>query len=340
MGMDKDSLQNLSLFVLLIGISILLFLVFAPFIAVLSLAVVFAVLLHSPYEKLTKVFGGWRSSAALLTVGVMLVFFIVPLFFLGVQVFQEAQNLYTAMQNNGVQYMHTVQAAIEAPVRQIVPGFVFNLNAYVGSALAFISNNLASLIYQTVYILFATFLMLLALFFFLRDGRGFLASFAQMSPFGREVTSGILDKMYQTIQSVMRGTLFIVLIRWVCMWIAFYLFGIPNALLWSAVGGIVGAIPGLGTAFAFVGAVVFLYLQGSILSAIGLAILGSAIVVLIDNILTSYFFGKGLEVSSVFVLFSILGGIFFFGPIGFILGPLVLSVFLSVTHSYRVAERK
>jgi predicted PurR-regulated permease PerM len=211
---------------------------------------------------------------------------------------------------------------------------MFDLNAYVGNTLAFISNNLASLIYQTLFVLFDTFLMLLALFFFLRDGRGLLASFAKISPFGKEVTNGILNKMYQTIGSVVRGTLYIVLIRFLCMWAAFFLFGIPNALLWSSVGGVIGAIPGLGTAFAFVGAVAYLYVLGNIPAAIGLAVLGCGIVILIDNILTSYFFGKGLGVPSIFVLFSILGGIIFFGPLGFILGPLVLSVFLSVIRVY------
>lgn len=332
--MNKNKTESISLLVLLIGISILLFFVFAPFLVVLSLAAVFAILLHSPYEKLTRFFGGWKSASALLTVGLTLLFFIVPLFFFGVQVFQEAQNLYNGMHGNEVQYMHIVQSSIENPVRNLFPGFVFDLNTYVGNALAFISNNLGSLLYQTLYIFFDTFLLLLALFFFLRDGRSLLAACVQASPFGKEVTNEILSKMYLTINSVMRGTLLVVLIRSVCIWIVFILFGIPNALLLGSVGGIVGAIPGLGTAFAFIAAAIYLYLQGAVLAAIGMALCGGIAIILVDNILTSYFFGKGLEVSSIFVLFSILGGLIFFGPLGFILGPLVLSVFLSVARVY------
>ena len=62
--------------------------------------------------------------------------------------------------------------------------------------------------------------------------------------------------------------------------------------------------------------------------------------ILVDNILTSYFFGRGLSVSPIFVLFSILGGVIFFGPLGFILGPLVLSVFVSVVRVHSLAERE
>jgi len=332
--MDKNKTESFSLLALYIGISLLLFFVFAPFLLVLSLAAVFAILLHAPYEKLTRIFKGWQSASALLTVGLTLLLFIVPLFFFGVQIFQEAQNLYSGMQGNEVQYMHTIQSSIENPVRNVFPGFVFDLNTYVGNTLAFISNNLGSLLYQTLFVFFDTFLLLLALFFFLRDGRNLLASFVRVSPFGREVTNEILNNMYLTIKSVMRGTLLIILIRSVCLWVAFTLFGVPNAILFGSIGGIAGAIPGLGTAFAFVGAAAFLYLQGNIFGALGMALFGIVAIVLVDNILTSYFFGKGLEVSSIFVLFSILGGLIFFGPLGFILGPLVLSVFLSVARVY------
>ena len=334
--MPKNRLENLSLPILLMGASLLLFFVFAPFLSLLSLAAVFSILLHRPYERLTRLLGGWKNLSATLMVGIMLIFFITPLFFLGMQIYHEASGLYTGIQGNGTHYVHSVQVLIETPLRQLFPGFTFDLNSYIGNVLMSISNNLGSLVYQTLYIIFETFLMLLAFFFFLRDGRGLLSSFIKVSPLGQETTREVLAKMYQTITSVIRGTFINALIRWVGIWAAFSLFNIPNAILWSSIGGIVGAIPGLGTPFAFIPAIVYLYLEGNMFSAVALALSGIIIIVLVDNVLTSYFFGKGLEVSPLFVLFSILGGIIFFGPLGFILGPLVLSVFLSV---FRVSHQ-
>jgi predicted PurR-regulated permease PerM len=328
-------MQKASLLVLFAAAFILLSFVFAPFLSLLSLAAVFAILLNRPYEYLTHVFGGWKNFTATLMVVVVLVFFIAPLFFLGWQISQEAQDLYVNLTGNGAQYLLSVQQAIENPIRHIIPGFVFNIHTYVANTLVFISNNLGSFVYQTLFIVFETFLMLLALFFFLRDGRSLMVSFKEVSPFGKGMTSEILNNMYRTIGSVIRGTFFNALIRFALIWIGFYLFNIPNALLWSSIGAIVGAIPGLGTPFAFIPAVIYLYLQSDILSAVGLALFGIAVIILVDNILTSYFFSKGLEVSPLFVLFSILGGVLFFGPLGFILGPLVLSVFFSIVHSYR-----
>ncbi|MCX6786740.1 MAG: AI-2E family transporter [Candidatus Kaiserbacteria bacterium] len=338
--MQKGNLESSSFLVLFVGISLLLFFVFAPFFAVLTLATVSAVLLHAPYEKLTRLFGGWKSLAAIVTVGLMLVFVIVPLFFLGVQIFHEAQGLYASIYGNGPQYIHFIQNAIENPVQRLFPEFTFNVQAYLENILVAISNNLGLFAYQTLFITFETFLMLLTLFFFLRDGRGLLSSFTRISPLGKEMTSNILGNMYKTIGSVMKGTLLVVIIRWVCISIGFFLFGIPNAVLWGSIGGIVGAIPGLGTPFAFIPAVVYLYLQGNIFATVGLAAFGIATIILVDNILSPYFFGKGLAIAPIFVLFSILGGIVFFGPLGFIIGPLVLSVFLSVVRTSGLVERE
>ncbi len=338
--MQKDRAESLSLLVLFVGVSLLLFFVFSSFIPLLSLSIVFAILLHRPYEQLTRMLGGGKNLAAALVVGLTLVLFIVPLFFLGGRIFQEAQSLYLSMYGNGAQSLHVIQQAIESPIQRVFPAFVFDINAFVVNTLGVISNNLGTLAYQTLYIFFETFLILLALFFFLRDGRGLLTTLSNASPLGKETTREVLDKMYQTIKSVIQGTLVTALIRWLSIWVAFYLFGVPNAILWSSIGGIVGAIPGLGTLFAFIPAVVFFYLQGNMLAALGLALFSVAIVVFVDNILTSYLFGKGLEVSPIFVLLSILAAIVFFGPLGFVLGPLVLSVFLSVVRVYTQTERE
>lgn len=327
--MNKND-SGLPLLSLLIGSGVLLFLVFKPFLPLLALAAVGAVLLHGPYTRLTRLWRGSEVLSALSVVGLVLLFCVAPLLFLALQISQEAQRLYVSLGSHGVFYVQTVETAL----RQLLPGFTVNLQGFVSSALVFVANNLGSLLYQTLSLFFATFLLLLALFFFLRDGARLAASFSNMSPFGDAVTKRLVTSLYETTRSIVRGTLLIVIIRWVSMWALFWLFGIPNALLWGSVGAVLGAIPGLGTAFGFVGAVAYLYLAGSATAALLLALLGVGVVIAIDNVLTSYFFGKGLEVSPLFVLFSILGGIVFFGPLGFIFGPLVLSVFLSVVHAY------
>jgi predicted PurR-regulated permease PerM len=337
--MSKGWPEHFAFLTLFAGVSILLFFVFAPFIQILVLAGVLAALLQRPYENLTRLLWGTKSLAAALVVLLVLLFCIVPLFFLSVQIFSEAQSIYVQSSAGGAQYLHTVQNAIIHFVQRFSPTFTFDAGLYVGDALSFISGNLATFVSVTLSLILKTFLMLLAFFFFLRDGRALLATLVSVSPFGREETNEILTKMYYTTKTVLKGTLVVALIRWVLIGLTFYLFGIPNAILWGSIGGIVGAIPGLGTLFVFVPAVAYVYFQGGVLSALGIALFGLAIFVLIDNMLTPYYFGKGLQVSQIFVLFSILGGVIFFGPVGLVMGPLVLSVFLSILTIYSTTPK-
>lgn len=334
--MHKNNVQRYSSLALLIGASAFLFLVFAPFIQILTLAMVLAVLFHRPYEYVARRMPDLKGVAAGIVVGAVLVFFIVPLFFLGLQILHEVQGLYIDAQGNGAQYVQMIQVAIQHPIQQVSPDFSFDIGPAISNTLSYVSGNLASIVSQTFYVLLETFLMLLAFFFFLRDGRSLIATMEKASPFGTEEAREILTNMHHTIQSIVKGTLVVGLIRWMFIGAGFYLFHIPNAVLWGSIGGIIGVIPGLGTPFAFIPAFVYLYVEGNGLGAVGLAIFGLATTGFIDNILTPYFFGKGLAVSSIFVLLAILGGILFFGPLGFIMGPLVLSVFLSVFHIYSV----
>jgi len=126
--MNQYQLQSFSFMVLLVGISVVLFWIFEPFLQVIMLAVVFAVLFHVPYEKLLHLLGKQKSFAAAMIVALILVFFIVPCFVLGSQIVQETQSLYKGMQGNEVHYLQVVQSAIENPVKQIFPDFVLKKN--------------------------------------------------------------------------------------------------------------------------------------------------------------------------------------------------------------------
>jgi predicted PurR-regulated permease PerM len=49
---------------------------------------------------------------------------------------------------------------------------------------------------------------------------------------------------------------------------------------------------------------------------------------------------KGLNLHPFFILLSVLGGLEFFGPIGFITGPILLSVLATLLDIYTVFEEK
>ena len=334
--MDRERLKMVAFLVFFIGLFVLTFLVFKPFLGILVLAITLSILLHPLYKKFVRIFGGSKNFVAMLFVVIALFFLIMPVVFLGLQIFDQAKNFFSLSHAGQGQYLQAIQQGIETPIRNFVPNFTLNIADSFDKGIIIVSENLSSVLSQTTFIFFEMFFLLFALFFFLRDGEKMLASFIALSPFEEEQNKEIIHSVHRTITSVVRGTLFVGLIRLLLIVAVFYLFAIPGALLWGSVGGLVALVPGVGTPLIVVLAVLYFLSTGNILFAVGMGSFGILIGIIVDNMLSAHFFGKGLDAPSIFVLFSILGGIIFFGPLGFIFGPIVLSLFVSAIDMYKI----
>ncbi len=338
--MQDKKLELLMFSTLIAGLSVLTFFVFKPFLHIIVLAMVLSVLFYPLYKKIVDIFWGNKTFSASLLLAFALFFLIIPILFLGLQISGQAQNFFSLAQADQSQYIQSIQFSINNFVQQIIPTFSFNVSDLINNILTFISSNFGGLLSQTTYLFFQTFLLLFTFFFFLRDGEKMLSSLISLSPFEKSQNKEILSSIDRTITSVIRGTLFVGLIRFVLVSSSFYFIGIPDAILWGSIAGIIGAVPGIGTPIVIIPACIYLLLYGNLASVIILIVLGILITFFIDNLLVAYFFGKGLDVPSIFVLFSILGGIIFFGPLGFIFGPIVLSLFVSLVDMYKILIQK
>jgi predicted PurR-regulated permease PerM len=98
---------------------------------------------------------------------------------------------------------------------------------------------------------------------------------------------------------------------------------------------IASLLPFIGTALIVFPAVAYLLLTGNLMGAIGLAIWGTMLIGLIDNLLMPFMYGKNSHVHPLIILFSVLGGIYAFGPLGFLVGPMMVSFFIAILEIYR-----
>jgi predicted PurR-regulated permease PerM len=73
---------------------------------------------------------------------------------------------------------------------------------------------------------------------------------------------------------------------------------------------------------------------GNIWQGIGIMLFSVIVVSNIDNILRPRFVGQGAKLHDLIVFFSSLGGIAVFGVMGFIVGPVIASLFVSVLDIY------
>lgn len=335
--MIDDKKLQVSFFFILFGVvSILTFLVYQPFFQIIALAAIFAVLLNPFYKKILALFRGRKGLGAAFVIAVTVVFIATPLYFLGGQVFDESKSLYVSLQGNETDFMANLTTAIERPVRQVYPSFSIDLESHFGNLASLVSQNIGPLVSGTAFAVFEILIVILTLFFFLKDGEQFISVIIKNSPLDDQYDKEVLDKVQKTINSVLRGTLFVALIQGLLVGVGLFIFGVPNAALWGSFAAISALVPGVGTAVIVVPSVLYLALIGSSVAALGLLLWGALLVGLIDNILAPVLYGKSIPIPPLFVFFSVLGGIAFFGLFGFLFGPVILSAFLALLHIYRI----
>jgi predicted PurR-regulated permease PerM len=110
--------------------------------------------------------------------------------------------------------------------------------------------------------------------------------------------------------------------------------GIDRAVLLGGLVAIGAMIPGVGTGVVMLPVVLFLFFSGSLIPAIALLIWSVLAVGLVDNFAGPYLMSRGNNMHPFIILLSVLGGLSLFGPIGFLVGPVVVTLFLVLLEIY------
>jgi len=187
---------------------------------------------------------------------------------------------------------------------------------------------------RTATFLLNLFIMLYAMFYFLRDGREMLEKVFYYTPLNHEDEVRVVERLISVTRATIKGTLLIGILQGTLAGIGFWVAGIGGAAFWGTVMTVLSVVPGIGAALVWVPAVIYLFIIGHSLAATLLLIWCAAGVGTIDNMLRPKLVGKDARMPDLLILLGTLGGLFLFGPIGFIIGPLVCGLFLTVWDIY------
>jgi predicted PurR-regulated permease PerM len=187
---------------------------------------------------------------------------------------------------------------------------------------------------STAVFLLNLFVMVYAMFFFLKDGERTLEKIFYYLPLSDEDEELMLQRFISITRATVKGTLLIGIIQGALAGFAFWLASIDGAAFWGTIMAILSIVPGIGAALIWVPAVIYLIVTGQLLAGVLLFAWCAAVVGTIDNILRPILVGKDAKMPDLLILVGTLGGLFLFGPIGFIVGPIVCGLFLTVWEIY------
>ena len=320
---------------LLLAAATLSFFILKPYLSALFIAAIISIAfypVHAAVRRRIRL----ESAAALVTLLLLFLAVLIPATLFGFFVFEDARELYTAAIHDArsLDALERFIEPVERALKAFFPAMSLDVSAYVRQGLSFLVGNLGSVFSGAVHLAIQFFVVLLALYVLLRNGSALHAFILRLSPLANEYDERILARLRGAINTVVKGKLLIVLIQGALAAVGFVIFGVPYPMLWSVLVLAVALIPAVGPSLVFVPLAAYFFLAGQVGTAVGLFVWGLAGVSVIDNLLSPILLEKGLDMHPLLILLSVLGGLAFFGPIGFLAGPVTLALFFALLDLY------
>lgn len=322
-----------------------------PFLGAVLWAVFIAIVFEPVHARVRRQAGPRATLAALLTLSLIVLIVILPLILVGNAVVHEASNLVQQVRSGDINLALYVERALDALPgwgRSILERYgIVNLAALqrqLSAALAgsgqFITSHLLGLGQNTLDFVVSLFVMLYLLFFMLRDGHSLTARIAHAIPLEPLHTQRLLSQFVTVVRATVKGNVVIALVQGMLGGIAFAVLDLPASLMWGTLMALLSLLPAVGAALVWVPVAAWLLLSGQVWPAVGLALWGTLVMGLIDNVLRPILVGKNTRLPDYLVLLSTLGGIAIFGINGFVIGPVIAAMFLVAWNLFAASRQR
>lgn len=282
---------------------------------------------------------GRTSVAALLTV--ILIFFtvLVPSLLIASAVVNEAAGLYGRIQSGEIDPGAALRwlqdltpwatdwaERLGIDLRELpdkVSAFAVQASQFIGALALKAGQNVANFMLMF-------FLMLYLLFFVLRDGDAMLEQVIRALPFGDDRERALFAKFAEVSRATIKGTVIIGIVQGTMGGILFAALGVSGAVFWGVVMVFMSILPLIGASLVWIPAAIFLVVGGAYVKAAIMVVIGSVVIGLTDNLLRPMLIGRDTKMPDYLILLSTLGGLSLFGISGFVIGPIIAALFLSV----------
>jgi predicted PurR-regulated permease PerM len=186
--------------------------------------------------------------------------------------------------------------------------------------------------FSGVVSLFLTFYLL---FYLLRDRSDAVAVIQQNLPLSESEFGKVADRVVDTIFATVLGTAAVAALQGGLGGAMFWWLGLPAPVFWGVLMGLLAIVPFLGAFVIWAPTAAVLALSGSYTSAIILAVWGTIVVGLVDNVVYPMLVGNKLKMHTVLSFIAVVGGLMLLGAPGVVLGPLIVAVSLTLIEIWR-----
>ncbi len=331
--MEDLDIKKITIVAIFAVLVVLLFLLLRPILISIVTGIILAFIFTPLYNWLNRLIGSRTVSASIISV-ILVLLILLPIWFFTPILIQQSFKIYQTSQ----------QLDLITPLKNVFPNLFASeeFSGEVGNIISsFISRiaNTASNFFSNIILNFPTlFLQIVVIaftfFFTLRDQEELLLYVRSTIPFSRDVEKKFFEYTKGITTSVIYGQVIVGILQGLIVGAGFFLLGVPNALLLTLLACLAGIFPVIGTTIIWLPAALYLLIAGNTFSAIGLTLFGLVSTVG-DNIIRPLIVSRRTRMHSALILIGMIGGLFLFGILGFILGPLIIAYLLIILELYR-----
>ena len=340
--MNSIRINKIVLLLLVAFISAIFVSMIRSYLMVILLSGIFAAMFQPIYKKFVRWFNGRENLASAVTL--LLIFLLIFLPLVGLFGIVAAQAVKV-----GQSVTPWIQKTLREPstfdklfdslpfydtIQQYNQIILEKAGQLVSGLSSILVNSLSAFTLSTVNFVFLFFLFLYIMFFFLRQGHVVLEKILFYLPLKDEDERLVLERFTSVTRATIKGTLIIGVLQGGLAGLAFWIVGIDSSIFWGTLMVVLSIIPVIGSSLIWMPAVIILAASGAFIKAIGLAIFCGLLVGSLDNVLRPILVGKDTKMHELFILFGTIGGISMFGIIGFIIGPIIAALFVTVWEIY------
>jgi predicted PurR-regulated permease PerM len=291
------------------------------------------------FLRITRKSEGISSALACLCIALLI---LIPVIAISVLVINEVQGIISYFSrdvNSGKIFVESINKVLTFfPISDKLDiSKIVNEQSIVNVARSFSQNALS--LFQGAYkgfshLMFIIFVMFFSLFYLFIDGEKLMKRIMQITPLRNSYEDILIKKFNSISRATLKGTTLVAIIQGTMGGILFWATGVSSPVFFGILTTLVSIIPSVGSALIWLPVGIFMIVLGNVTMGIIILLVGAFVISSIDNIIKPKLVGKDTQIHPLLVLFSTLGGISLFGIVGFIIGPIIISLFIALWEIY------
>lgn len=325
----KEKYWRYSLFAILIGLGLTIFIELIPFMGGLLGAATLYILLRGQMFRLTGRRKWKRSMAALLLLLEAILCFLIPISLAVWMLVGKVQDITLDPKSILDPVEHLIALIREKtgydPMQKSNLNFLIGLVPRIGQ---WVMGSIGSFAINVVVLLFV-------LYFMLIGGRRMENYCRDILPFDHADTADVLREIHMIVRSNAIVIPLLAIIQGFVAYVGYVIFDVPSAVFWGVLTCFATIIPIVGTALVWFPLALYLAMAGEWGYAVGLVVYAGLVITHVDNLVRFVMQKKIADTHPLITIFGVFIGLSLFGFMGVIFGPLLLSMFVLCFHIFK-----